>query len=406
MPRVKCRFCGEPTLLVMNFGPMPIANYFRPLEQSSPAWFELVTRICESCGLFQLENQPDPDVMFNEDYPFFTGLSSTMTKHFQGMVNSVLNSSEKKSQEFVVEIGCNDGTALNFVKNKGIRHLGIDPSENVVKRAISKGVTVKKAFFTESLARDIVRDSGPASHVYAANVVCHIPDLWDFARGVSHLVGENGIFVFEEPYILDMLIKTSYDQIYDEHVYMFSINSVSNIFSKFGMKLFDAEKQSTHGGSMRYFLSRSDEKLTSIRLKRLMAEEEEYGVSKLENFGTFIDRCKRNKVHLVKLLNDLKFKGKTVAGYAATSKSTTVLNYCGIGSDLIQCIYDSTPEKIGCVTPGSQIPIKDQDIMRSYPPDYLVLFAWNHKEEILQKEKDRLPKHQRWIHLVPEVEVV
>jgi methylation protein EvaC len=321
------------------------------------------------------------------------------------MVNDILDIEVAQSRRFVVEIGCNDGTALGFIKREGIRHLGIDASRNVIEVAERNGINVINSFFSNTLAQELIQTFGTASHVFAANVICHIPDLHDLASGIKTLLQDDGVFVFEEPYLCDMLRKFSYDQIYDEHIYMFSLYSITNVFSKYGLFLFDAEPQETHGGSMRYFLSKGNSRKITNRLKQLIEQEEEFGVTNPENYDSFVSTCLKNREDLVSLLVSLKEAGKTVAGYAATSKSTTVLNFCGIGPDLIQVIYDSTPDKIGCVTPGSNIPIESQNVLWKEPPDYLVLFAWNHKMEIMMKERDRLPKGQKWILFVPRVEI-
>lgn len=385
---------------------MPLANYFRKMNEIKPPTFRLSTSLCETCYLFQLDYQPKPSDMFNETYPFFTGLSQNMREHFGFMVDTILSINPINHESFVVELGCNDGTALSFVRNRGVPHLGIDPSENVLRLAENNGININLGFFTTELAHEIVKMHGRASHVFAANVICHIPDLKDLAKGIEYLLQESGIFVFEEPYLVDMLAQVSYDQIYDEHVFIFSLASVKEVFSKYGLFLFDAEHQETHGGSMRYFLSKNRERPMSSRLQALMDAENEVGIKDRGGYIDFIDKCLSNRNDLVDLLTKLKKQGKSVAGYAATSKSTTILNFCKIGPDLIQRIYDSTPEKAGCVTPGSNIPIHSQDELRLNPPDYLVLFAWNHKTEIMTKEKKALPQDQKWILFVPKVEIL
>jgi len=345
--------------------------------------------------------------MFHDHYPFFTGLSTAMKSHFGQLVNDHLNDPGKSFSElFVVEIGSNDGTLLEFVKSKGIRHLGIDPSSNVVERAREKGVSAEIGFFGEALAADVVSRHGQADCIFAANVICHIPDIIDFGKGIDKLLATNGRFVFEEPYVGSMIEKTSYDQIYDEHVYIFGATSVRNIFSRVGLELIDAIPQKTHGGSMRYVLMHQGVGQTSTRLQEILVLEKEQGLDQLSTYLDFAKRCEERRFQLKSLLEDLKRKGLTVAGYAATSKSTTVLNYCGIGPELIEYISDSTLEKQNRFTPGSHIPVKSPEEMRENPPDYLVLFAWNHEKEILEKEKELTDRGVKWIRFVPQVEIL
>ena len=219
---MKCRVCQSESTPIVNFGPMPIANNFIKNISDDIYRFGMETSFCRLCSLFQLNEQPIPGLMFHDHYPFFTGLSNSMRAHFGEMVefHTVLGN---KSQEnlFVVEIGSNDGTLLEFVKNKNIRHLGIDPSPNVVEASWRKGVSAEIGFFGKEFAIDVSKRHGKADIIFAANVICHIPDMIDFASGISELIGDEGQFIFEEPYIGSMLEKTSYDQIYDEHVYIF-----------------------------------------------------------------------------------------------------------------------------------------------------------------------------------------
>lgn len=404
---MNCRVCGGPASPINNFGPMPIANDFITDISDDVYRFELKTSFCQVCSIFQIDEQPAPEMMFHDHYPFFTGLSTSMTTHFGEMVDFHLSMVDRNTKDlFVVEIGSNDGTLLGFVSNRGVRHLGIDPSSNVVARAAEKGVSAEVGFFGEAFSLDVFKRHGKANIIFAANVICHIPDLLDFGKGIKHLLADDGQFIFEEPYVGSMIQNTSYDQIYDEHVYIFGATSVKSIFARVGLELVDALPQSTHGGSMRYVLMHSGVSQVSESAKKVLSDEETAGLSRLSTYLDFAERCEDRRVALKDLLTELKNAGSTVAGYAATSKSTTVLNYCGIGPKLIQYISDSTPEKQGRLTPGSHIPVISPEEMHKSPPDYLVLFAWNHEKEILKKEAELMPKGVKWIRFVPTVGVM
>lgn len=386
---------------------MPIANNFTKNISDDIYRFGMETSFCRLCSLFQLNEQPIPGLMFHDHYPFFTGLSSSMRAHFGEMVEFHTVSSNKSQEDlFVVEIGSNDGTLLEFVKNKNIRHLGIDPSPNVVEASWRKGVSAEIGFFGKEFAIDVSKRHGKADIIFAANVICHIPDMIDFASGISELIGDEGKFIFEEPYIGSMLEKTSYDQIYDEHVYIFGTLSVRSIFARAGLELVDAIPQETHGGSMRYVLMKSGKGLISKELEMILQRELSLGLDKEEPYLEFGKRCETRKLEFKSLLVDLKKQGKRVAGYAATSKSTTVLNYSDVGKDLIEYISDSTPEKQGTVTPGTHIPVISHEQMRINPPDYLILFAWNHEKEILAKETELTANGLKWIRFVPRIEIL
>jgi methylation protein EvaC len=404
---MNCKFCGNRTIFVNNFGQMPIANGFHSKDNLDTYRFELATCFCESCKLFQLINQPDRRLMFHKNYPFFTGSSKAMVQHFRNLVGeSIIPIIDKIDDPFVVEIGSNDGTLLKNIKEKGVRHLGIDPSENVVQRANSMGIESLHAFFGKDTAESVMRLHGPANVIIAANVICHLPDLKDLMIGIKKLLEGKGVFIFEEPYLGSMLDLVSFDQIYDEHVYIFSLTSISNICEKFDLELFDAIKQQTHGGSMRYFVGHKGKNVKSQRMTELLENEIHSGLDKVQTYLQFQNNCEAKKTNLIEVIKNIKNQGKKISGYAATSKSTTVLNYCGIDSNSIDYICDSTPEKIGKFSPGSNIPIVSIDFMHLNQPDYLILFAWNHESEIMEKERNNLGKQVKWIKFIPDVEII
>lgn len=402
---MNCRSCSGITTHIVDFGSMPIANNFLRSPSVDTYRFNLAAEFCETCFLIQLSEQPDPELMFHDHYTFFTGLSSFMAKHFKEMALSNLPASY--SQDFMVsEIGCNDGTLLSSIAQLGIKHLGIDPSQNVVESARSKGVTAEVAFFSERTAEEMVKKYSQSDLILAANVICHIPDLNDFARGIKKFLRRDGKFVFEEPYVGSMVEKVSYDQLYDEHVYIFGALSVQSIFDKHDLILVACEPQITHGGSMRYTIKHKETAVVSESVTKTLRLEQELGLDNVNTYLNFGRNCEIRKNELIDLLKHLKNQGRSVAGYAATSKSTTVLNYCNIDSSLIEYISDSTKEKIGTFAPGSKIPIISHEEMRLNPPDYLVLFAWNHEKEILAKESGSLDVDVKWIRFVPKVEII
>ncbi len=403
-----CRICKSHVFKIISFGKMPIANSFVEQNHQSKYRFNLVAGYCTNCFMFQLLEQPDPSQMFHESYPFFTGLSISMKKHFQEMSESHITDDIVNNKEsFVIEIGCNDGTFLQNIVKKKIKHLGVDPSKNVVEKAQKKGINAVVEFYSYDTSKIINQKYGKAIRIFASNVICHIPEMHDFLKGIKNNLSLDGEFIFEEPYLLSMLKKTSYDQLYDEHVYMFSLMSIQKLAEMHGLILVDAIPQDTHGGSMRYVLKNysAGQKL-SLRGMNLLNEEITYGLDKLETYLTFAKNCEARKYEFVNLLQSLKFDNKVVGGYAATSKSTTVLNYCGIDKNLISFISDSTPEKIGTVAPGSNIPVISHEEMREIKPDYLVLFAWNHEKEIMEKEHILTQDGIKWIRFVPEVGLV
>ena len=403
-----CRVCNSEIEPFMTFGKMPIANGFLTPDQiSSEYFFELAPAFCDECGMFQLIDQPAAKKMFHENYAFFSSTSKYMQTHFKAFADYVMTSRLSDTKDpFVVELGSNDGIMLRNFKNAGIRHLGIEPSENVANIARGQGIETLSEFFNLELAKQLVKKNGHADVVLSANVMCHIPDINSIAEGIAHLLKDDGVLIFEDPYLGDVVSKTSYDQIYDEHVFIFSATSVSAAFGRHGLELIDVLPQVTHGGSMRYVLAPKGSHPISNNVKDIHDKEFTMGLGKKETYEKFKKNCEKSKKDLVELLQQLRKDGKRVVGYGATSKSTTVMNYCGIGPQHIEFISDTTPIKQGKLTPGVHIPVKAYDEFKDNYPDYALLFAWNHAKEIFENEDAFRQQGGKWIMFVPKVEIV
>lgn len=403
----KCLICDSEIEPFMSFGKMPIANGFLAAEQfKDEPFFKLDVAFCESCKMTQLTELVDREKMFHENYAFFSSTSARMGVHFREFAGFVKDNYLPAKDPFVVEIGSNDGIMLRNFKEAGIKHLGVEPSANVAKVAADKGIDTVCEFFDEAAARRIVDKRGKADAFMGANVMCHIPYMHSVLAGVDILLNPKGVVVFEDPYLGDILEKTSYDQIYDEHAFYFSAVSVSAMFERHGFELIDALPQDVHGGSMRYVLARKGARKVSPAVAALLKKEEALGIGRPETYERFRLNVEASKAALVKMLKELKLAGKSVAGYAATSKSTTVFNYCGIGPDLVRYISDTTPIKQGKFSPGVHIPVRPYSEFKAKYPDYALLLGWNHAVEIMANEKDFRQAGGKWIVYVPKVEVL
>jgi len=391
----------------MSFGQMPIANGFLAADDiASEYFFELAPAFCEQCGMFQIVEQPLPEKMFHDQYAFYSSTSRYMQTHFERFAISVLDRVlNERSDPFVVELGSNDGIMLRHFKNRGMRHLGVEPSVNVAEVARKAGISTISTFFSPQVADEIVAEHGYADAILAANVMCHIPDLAGVAAGVGRLLKPDGVFIFEDPYLGDMIAKTSYDQIYDEHVFIFSATSVASAFAAYNLELVDVVPQITHGGSMRYMLAPVGSRAVSAGVGEQLAKEKAQELDRAETYRQFKDNCERSRNRLMEELNTMRAAGKRVVGYGATSKSTTVINYCGITPDHLEFISDTTPIKQGKLSPGAHIPVRPyEEFVRKYP-DCALLFAWNHATEIREKERAFIAAGGRWLVYVPEVKV-
>lgn len=405
---MECLVCNGKTEKFIDFGMQPIANAFMTKDQmGNEYFFKMAVAYCPYCHMVQLTDQPDREKMFHENYAFFSSTSQYMQKHFQDFAQSIIEQQGLKDDSFVLEIGCNDGILLQNFHQAGIRHLGVEPSLNVAEAARAKGLNVVNEFFDKELALRTSREHGKANAIVSANVMCHIPYIHSVFEGVTTLLDEQGVFVYEDPYLGDIMSKTSFDQIYDEHVFYFSVHSVNYVASMHGMEVVDVKPQVTHGGSMRYLIAFKNQKEVSVTVKEVLGREEKQGLNHHETFLDYGRKVDVIKNDLVKTLSDLKVEGKKVVAYGATSKSTTVTNYFGITPEMIEFISDTTPTKHNKFSPGTHIPVRPYEEFHASNPDVVLLFAWNHAREIMEKEREyMLAGNRQWLVYIPEVKLV
>ncbi|MBU6532315.1 methyltransferase domain-containing protein [Streptomyces sp. NPDC057245] len=402
-----CRVCAGPLTEFLDLGRQPNSDAFpRPDETDGEFFFRLAVGRCGTCTTVQLMEEVPRERMFHRDYPYHSSGSSVMREHFENTAHRLLATEATGPDPFVVEIGCNDGVMLATVGEAGVRHLGVDPSQGVADEARSKGVRVRTAFFEEATARDIAAAEGRADVVYAANTLCHIPYLDSVFRGLDALLKPDGVLVFEDPYLGDIVERTSFDQIYDEHFYFFTARSVRNTARRHGFELVDVLRLPVHGGEVRYTLARLGARVPKPAVAELLAEEESRALAAPATLERFAADVRRTRDELVTLLTGLRAQGRRVVAYGATAKSATVANYCGIGPELVSSVHDTTPAKQGRLTPGSHIPVHPPEAFADPYPDYALLFAWNHAEEIMSKEQEFRASGGKWILYTPTVHVL
>ena len=387
---------------------MPIANGFLTKDDfKNEYFFEMEVAFCQKCKMFQLVNIPEREMMFNENYAFFSGTSKYMGLHFEKFANHIIKDYLKsKNDPFVVEIGSNDGIMLKHFAQKGIRHLRIEPSENVANIAREKGINTIVEFFDKALAERIESVHGQADAYIAANVMCHLPYIKSIVAGIKTTVKPDGLVIFEDPYLGNVIQQTTYDQIYDEHTFLYSVHSVSYLFNLFDMEVIDIEPQETHGGSMRYIIAHKGMKIISENVLKQLEAERELGLDIPETYNQFKLNCEESRKNLLNIIIDVRKQGKTIVGYAATSKSTTIINYCGITNKHIDYICDTTPLKQNKFSPGAHIPVKPYEEFQKEYPDFALLFGYNHSKEIMEKEQNYMKQGGQWILYTPKIEIL
>ena len=392
----------------MSFGRMPIANGFlTPSEIANEYFFELAPAFCERCGMFQIIEQPRPEKMFHAQYAFFSSTSRYMQAHFErirrGVISEVLagRPTRSSSNSAAMTVSCCATSMRAACAISASSRRSMSPTSRA-SAAFAQSVH----FSTASLpTRSSPSTAGPTRS--------WLPTLCVTSRiclasppGVQRLLKPDGVFIFEDPYLGDMIEKTAYDQIYDEHVFIFSVTSVQRAFAAHGLELVDVAPQITHGGSMRYMLAPKGSRPVSPRVAAQLANERAQGLDRAETYQRFKENCENSRTPLMQMLEDLRREGKRVVGYGATSKSTTVTNYCGITPAQVEFISDTTPIKQGKLSPGAHIPVRPYDEFTRKYPDCALLFAWNHAAEIRDKEQAFIAAGGRWLVYVPEVKIV
>ena len=384
----------------LDLGRQPIANRFLNKDEfDNEFFFDLKVTFDEETKLVSLKEFVEPELMFNENYAYHASMSETMKNHFSTLAESLQTNFKPVN---VLEIGSNDGI---FIKHfNPDTSIAVEPCSNFADITNDMGYKTYAEFWTNSLSDIIREEHGKMDLIYSANCICHIHDLDDTFTAVKNLLTEDGVFIFEDPSLLRMMERGSYDQLYDEHAHIFSVIALKNILNKNGLEIFRVDNLNVHGGSNRIYV-KLKESTRSIELDVLnqINEEKTFGLEAFETYELFANRVNKSKHDLVNILNDLKSNGKKVIAYGAASKATTVFNYCGIDSSLIEYITDTTPTKIGKYQPGTHIPIVSPEDGFDETVDVAYLGAWNFRTEIMNKETDYLSRGGKFITHVPQV---
>ena len=387
MDHAGCRFCGTTLQHVfVDLGMSPMANsYLKPhqLNRMEP-FYPLRAFVCEQCFLVQLEQFESPDHIFS-DYAYFSSFSDLFLQHAKDYVDMAMDRFKLGPDSYVVEIASNDGYLLqNFVK-RGVPVLGIEPAKNVAEVAVKKGVPSLVKFFGVETARELATKGRCPDLLIGNNVLAHVPDINDFVGGLKVLLGPTGVATMEFPHLMRLMAFNQFDTVYHEHFSYFSLTTVAQIFSKHGLTLFDVEEISTHGGSLRIYARHDGDasKPVTERLTALRTKEAREGFATLNHYLSFSEGVNETKRALLEFLIKAKREGKKVVAYGAAAKASTLLNFCGVRTDLVDYLVDRSPYKQGHWLPGVHIPIYDPERVKTDKPDYVMILAWNLKDEVM-----------------------
>ena len=407
----KCRFCAAPlSEQFVDLGTTPLCQtQISPSQlNSGEMFYPLSVHVCSNCFLVQLDEYVAPDIIFSDEYPYYSSYSDSWVQHARNYVSHVESVFSIDAESFVVEIASNDGYLLQHFVDDGIPCLGIEPAGGVAQAARDKGINTISRFFGAQTAADIVAEHGNASLIVGNNVLAHVPDLNDFVRGLELLVAGDGIITMEFPHLLRLIADNQFDTIYHEHFSYFSFSAANRVFAGHGLSIFDVEELPTHGGSIRIYACKSLAKgfEVSARAKALLKREDDLGVNSLAFYRGFEGQVRRTKHELLTFLIDAKRKGKTVVGYGAPGKGNTLLNYCGIRRDFLSYTVDRSPHKQNSFTPGTRIPILDPSVIFESKPDYILILPWNLKAEIVGAMGDVKKWGCKFVVPIPRVEVL
>jgi SAM-dependent methyltransferase len=403
-----CRFCQTPLSQVFaDLGSTPLANSYRSeaeLGEMEP-FYPLRAMVCESCFLVQLDEYETPDVIFSE-YAYFSSYSDSWLDHSRRYVEMAIERFGLGGDSHVIEVASNDGYLLQYFLERDVPVLGIEPAANVAEVAEANGIRTAVKFFGRATAREVAATM-LADLIIANNVLAHVPDLNDFVAGMKVVLAPEGTITVEFPHLMRLIEKNEFDTIYHEHFSYFSFLTVQRVFEAHGLKLYDVEELPTHGGSLRIYGRHAEDESKPVteRAEELSEREREAGFESIETYLDFAEGVKAAKWELLEFLIGARRAGKRVVAYGAPAKGNTLLNYCGVGTDLLEFTVDRNPHKQGRYLPGTHIPIRDPEAIRDAKPDLILILPWNLREEISEQLSYVKDWGGRFVVRTPELEV-
>jgi SAM-dependent methyltransferase len=405
----KCRFCSSDLRVVFaDLGMSPLANSYvtpKQLNRMEP-FYPLRVFVCEECFLVQAQEFEAPENIFS-DYAYFSSYSESWLEHARSYTEKVVERFRLGRQSRVLEIASNDGYLLQYFVARGIPVLGIEPAANIAEAAEKKQIPTKVGFFGAAMAKDLVRDTAGADLVIGNNVLAHVPQLNDFVEGLKIVLGPSGVITMEFPHLVRLVAENQFDTIYHEHFSYFSLLVVERVFAQHGLVIFNVEELATHGGSLRIYARHVDDssKPVTKSVEELKEFEIRSGFTRLETYLSFSEKIKETKYKLLEFLISAKRAHKSVVGYGAPAKGNTLLNYCGIRSDLVGYTVDRSPHKQGGFLPGTHIPIYHPDRIKETKPDLVLILPWNLTAEITEQMAFIRDWGGRFVVPIPEVRI-
>lgn len=405
---MKCRHCAADLALPMiDLGKAPPSNAYLTAEalRHSERRFPLRVLVCERCWLVQTEDFTDAHELFDANYAYFSGVSTSWLAHAERYVAEMVDRFGLHAESRVVEVAANDGYLLQYVKARGIPCTGVEPTASTAAAARAKGIEIVQDFFGRRLAEAMAGRGLQADLMTANNVLAHVPDINDFAAGFATLLKPSGVATFEFPHLLQLIAHAQFDTIYHEHFSYLSLTAVRAVFERAGLQVFDVQEIPTHGGSLRVFAQRADATTHAVApaVDRMLLRETDAGMRTTAYYRGLQPRAERIRDDLLAFLRQAKAEGRTVIAYGAAAKGNTLLNFAGVDADLVRCVVDLNPAKQGKFMPGSRIPIVGRDVLERDRPDYLLVLPWNILSEVRQQNATLATQGTRFVTAIPKV---
>ncbi|QHT70205.1 class I SAM-dependent methyltransferase [Rhodocytophaga rosea] len=409
---MKCRFCEhqlEHTFVDLVSSP-PANSFLTQQNLLEPEmYFPLRLFTCDNCFLVQIDEYKKAQEIFSSDYVYFSSYSKSWLAHAKKYTEHMISRFGFNEQSFIMEIASNDGYLLQYFKEKHIPVLGIEPTLNTAEVARLKGILTISDYFGESLANKLLIENMTADLLIGNNVLAHVPDINDFVAGLKIVLKEQGIITMEFPHLLKLIEHVEFDTIYHEHFSYLSFNTVSKIFASHGLEMFDVQEITTHGGSLRIFAKHFEDKSKSISpsVELLLNKEKEAGITTSAYYDDFQQKVDMIKYNFLDFVLLQRKNNKKVIAYGAAAKGNTFLNYCGIkGDDLIQFVVDASPYKQNKFLPGSHLPVYSEERIKEYKPDYIIILAWNLKDEIMEQLSYIREWNGKFVMCIPQMKIL
>ncbi len=408
---MNCRFCNNPVEeIFLDLGMSPLANSnLKSSELNNvESFYPLCSYFCSNCYLVQLDEFEQPENIFS-NYDYYSSFSETWNNHIESFVNSAISRFNLSQENQIIEIASNDGYLLKHFKKKNFPILGIEPATNIANDAESSGIPTLNKFFGTQTAKELSSSGKKANILIAFNVLPHVPNLNDFVEGLKILLDSNGLLIIQfSAYLMNLIEQNEFDMIYHEHFSYFSLHTLQKIFSSFGLQIFDVEKVSVHGGSLRLFIKHENNSdfILTTNVDKLLAAEKQFGLTDSSIYNKYSEQISIVKQNIWKFFISAKQENKKIVCYGAPAKGNTLLNFCGVGKDFVEYTVDKNPHKQNSFLPGTHIPIYSPEKIRSTKPDYVLILPWNLKDEIVKQMSFIRDWNGKFVVLIPEIEII